>query len=282
MSKYKDRVAKEAPYMIHNKDFSSVCEGTFYIKGRNIHEECKNRDKCQKYAKYKDSHMDLPMVGFRYVDTFRKCDLWKYKAIDGAYALQIAIYNMIYVNDLACACVIDMKDKLQEQDKETKKIFGALVKRQVVYEKEITRIVGNKIDFCAEYNSQMDEKIKSLVQDLYDAIYNFLNKNGVENCTFIALAELCYTITSYSVNSIEKRISECLKYSQDILNLRSYKLSEMEKISRNLCNWLCRKIKDMDMNKDENIINAYRKLDKALTNVGNIDCSILKATENAI
>ena len=38
----------------------------------------------------------------------------------------------------------------------------------------------------------------------------------------------------------------------------------------------------MDMNKDENIINAYRKLDKALTNVENIDCSILKATENAI
>ena len=32
MSKYKDRVAKEAPYMIHNKDFSSVCEGFFYIK----------------------------------------------------------------------------------------------------------------------------------------------------------------------------------------------------------------------------------------------------------
>ena len=34
MSKYKDRAAKEAPYMIHNKDFSSVCdaEPMFFVK----------------------------------------------------------------------------------------------------------------------------------------------------------------------------------------------------------------------------------------------------------
>ena len=37
MAKFKDREAKEAPYIEHNKDVLSVCNGSFYIKG--MHEE---------------------------------------------------------------------------------------------------------------------------------------------------------------------------------------------------------------------------------------------------
>lgn len=271
--------------MIHNNDVSSVCSGVFTSSNKRVHEECKNRSKCPKYAKFKESHNDAPQVGFYYVDTFRKCELYKQRAVTPELALQLAIYNIMYVNDLGCACVVDMKDKVNDQDKETKKIFGALLKRQWNYEGEITKILGEYNELFAEYNSEMDDKVQSKVANLYQAIYNFLSSNGVDNARFIAYAELAYTVIDYSVNSVEKRISECLKYNKDVVNLRQYKMLGMRDVSRNLCNWLCRHIKGLDMNKDENVVNAYRELDKALTNINFIDSSLITARnrfENAV
>ena len=279
MAKFKDREAKEAPYIEHNKDVLSVCSGSFYIKGRNIHERCKNREKCQKYAKYKDKKDETPQVGFYYVDSFRKCDLWKYKTIDGSFALRIAIYNILYVNDLACACVIDMKDKVKSQDKETQKIFRALTKRQVKYEEEITEIIGEKIGFLADYNLEMDDSVHGKIADLYDAIYTYLKECNVENCKFIALAELALTMIGYSIHSIDKRISECLKYNKDVVYLRRYKLTEMYTICSNLCKWLDRKCENIDLNRQPSIVSAFGALDKTLTSCSVIQNAIAKAQE---
>lgn len=277
MTKFKDREAKEAPYMAHNKDVSSVCRGSFYIKGRNIHEPCKNRDKCQKYAKYGDRKEDTPEVGFYYVDSFRNCDLWKYKVVEGAFALQMAIYNMVYVNDLACACIIDMKDKVHTQDKETQKIFRALAKRQVEYEKRLVGILGEHINFCADYNLEMDETVHDKVTGLFDAIYEYLQDKEVENYEFIAYAELAYTLIEYSILSINKRIEECRKYNKDVVNLQAYKLTEMCTIAKNLCDWLGRKCKCLNLNDSQEIKSAYHELDKVLTNCRVIEKALLKA-----
>ena len=279
MAKFKDREAKEAPYIEHNKDVLSVCNGSFYIKGRNIHEPCKNSEKCQKYAKYKDKKEDAPEVGFYYVDSFRKCDLWKYKTIDGSFALRIAIYNILYVNDLACACVIDMKDKVKTQDKETQKIYSALLKRQCNYEKELVKILGDQISFCADVNSEMDDYVQTKLCDLYDAIYSYLQDNGVENYGFIAYAELAYTIIGYSILSIDKRIEECRKYNKDVVNLRSYKLTDMGIVAENLCKWLGRKCNGLNLNDCQEIKYAYHELDKVLTNISVIENAISKAEE---
>lgn len=285
MTKYKDRASKEAPCMIHNNDVSSVCSGVFTSSNKRVHEECKNRSKCPKYAKFKESHNDAPQVGFYYVDSFRKCELYKWQTSKGATMLQIAIYNIMYVNDLGCSCIVDMSDKVYDQDKETKKIFGALAKRQRAYERGVTKILGEHIGVLAEYNSEMDDKVQSKGANLYQAIYDFLSSNGVDNARFIAYAELAYTVIDYSVNSVEKRVSECLKYNKDVVNLRQYKMLGMRDVSRNLCNWLCRHIKGLDMNKDENVVNAYRELDKALTDINFIDSSLITARnrfENAV
>ena len=279
MAKFKDREAKEAPYIEHNKDVLSVCNGSFYIKGRNIHEPCKNREKCQKYAKYKDRKEDTPEVGFYYVDSFRKCDIWKKMELQGELALRIAIYNILYVNDLACACVIDMKDKVKTQDKETQKIYGALLKRQWIYEKEMVKILGDQINFCADVNSEMDDSVQTKLCDLYDAIYSYLQDNRVQNYGFIAYAELAYTIIGYSILSIDKRIEECRKYNKDVVNLQRYKLIGMLDVSKNLCNWLGRKCNGLNLNDCKEIKDAYRELDKVLTNISVIENAISKAEE---
>ena len=279
MAKFTNREAKEAPYIEHNKDVLSVCNGSFYIKGRNIHEPCKNREKCQKYAKYKDKKEDTPEVGFYYVDSFRKCNLWKKMELQAELALRIAIYNILYVNDLACACVIDMKDKVKSQDKETQKIYSALLKRQWNYEREITKIIGEQIGFCADVNAEMDDAVQDKVFSLYVAICGYLKANNVDNCTFIAHAELAYTIIGYSILSIDKRIEECRKYNKDIVNLQRYKLIGMLDVSKNLCNWLERNCNGLDLNDCQEIKEAYRELDKVLTNISVIENAISKAEE---
>ena len=279
MAKFTNRETKEAPYVVHNNDVLSVCNGSFYIKGRNIHEPCKNREKCQKYAKYKNAKGDAPEVGFYYVDSFRKCDLWKKIELQAELALRIAIYNILYVNDLACACVIDMKDKVKTQDKETQKIYSALLKRQWNYEREITKIIGEQIGFCADVNAEMDDAVQDKVFSLYVAIYDYLKANNVDNCTFIAHAELAYTIIGYSILSIDKRIEECRKYNKDVVNLQRYKLIGMLDVSKNLCNWLGRKCNGLNLNDCQEIKDAYHELDKVLTNISVIENAISKAEE---
>lgn len=278
MAKYKDREAKEAPYMVHNKDVESVCDGTFFIRGRNIHEECKNRSKCPKYAKFKGCAADAKRVGFYYVDTFRKCDLWKWQGMTEEYALQVAIYNMEYVNDIACACIIDMSDKVKDQDKETQKIFKACHKRCKKYERMFIRIIGDRgMDLCAEYNSSMDDAVLPLLSELRKKIQGYLEENNVENAYFASYAELAYIMVGYSIVSIDNRIRECKKYNKDVVALQSYKMTDMFRCVKGLCDWIGRKAQGLDLNKCPQIIEAYRNVDKALTDIRNIDQSMIKA-----
>lgn len=190
----------------------------------------------------------------------------------------IAIYNILYVNDLACACVIDLQDYINKiQDKETQKIYGALRKRQRSYEEIICGVLENQLDKFAEYNSYMDEHVQPLLSRLTDEITNLLDSCGVENARFIALTETARTIIGYSVINVEKRIKECLYINREVVNLREYKLSDMKRVAENLSKWVSRKCPNIDLNRKDKIINAYRELDKILTNKDIINQSIINA-----
>lgn len=190
----------------------------------------------------------------------------------------VAIYNILYVNDLACACVIDLQDYINKiQDKETQKIYGALRKRQRSYEEIICGVLENQLDKFAEYNSYMDEHVQPLLSRLTDEITNLLDSCGVENARFIALTETARTIIGYSVINVEKRIKECLYISREVVNLRGYKLSDMKRVAENLSKWVSRKCPNIDLNRKDKIINAYRELDKILTNKDIINQSIINA-----
>lgn len=192
--------------------------------------------------------------------------------------IKIAIYNILYVNDLACACVVDMEDKVKSQDKETQKIFGALKKRMRRYERTIMEILGDKMNFLAEYNFEMDEKVHDKVSELYSVIFNFLKEKKVDNCEFIALSSMAYTMIGYSIVSIDHRIEELIKTNKDITNMENYKLTEMLRISKNLCDWVSRKCDNINLNDSEIIKSSYQDLDKALTNCMYISDSIHKAS----
>lgn len=279
MSNEKQRDAKEAVYREANFDVRSVCNGQFYKKNSKTYEQCKNCANCYKYNSYKSKSEDTPEVKFHYVDTFRKCEFYKVRPIDGNYVVTTSIYNIMYVNDLACACIIQMKDLIKHQDKETQKIFGALEKRQRAYEHLIAEIIETNIDFLAEYNSYMDESVQPKLDAFIKEMKSALDSIGVENSYFVALAEITRTIVGYSVKNVENRVQECLKFKKDCVHLRQYKMQDMLRIAENFSNWVSRKCGKLDLNKCENVMKAYRDLDKTLTDREMINNALYKARD---
>lgn len=273
----KQRAAKEAIYAADNKDARSVCNGRFFIKNKGVYEDCKNCKNCYKYNHYKDKSEDTPEVHFHYVSNFRNCDFYKYRPIDESYIITTSIYNMMYVNDLAGSCIIELADKIKDQDKETQRIWTALIKRQREYEKNIGKILTNDLDFFAEYNLNMDEMVQDKVLRLTSEIGSALKENSVDNYGFIALTEVMRTMVGYSVMNVENRVKECLKVNKDSVNLRAYKMSDMLRVAEDFSNWVCRKCKGIDLNKCEDVMTAYRDLDKALNNFEVINEALFKA-----
>lgn len=277
MRNEKQRAAKEYVYEAANKDIASVCSGRFYIKNRNTYEQCKHCQNCFKHKEYANKKEDTPEVNYHYVSNFRNCEFYKYRPKDDSYVITVAIYNIVYVNDLACAAIVDLFDNIKYQDKETQKIFGALRKRQIQYERTMMDILAKEQVFLAEYNSFMDDYVQPKVEALVKAMKDVFIQKEYENPEFIALTETMRTIVGYSVMNVENRVKECLKYKKDSVHLRAYKLNDILRVAENFSNWVTRRCKNLNLNNCKEVMDAYNDLDKTLTNSDIINESLYKA-----
>lgn len=278
----KIRIAKELHYKKDNDRQDSVCCGFFHIKNKNVDEICKNCDSCYKFRNFLNSEnvLDKPQVNFHYVDSFRKCKYHEIEVIDGSYIVKTSIYNIIFVNDLACDTIIKMQELVREQDKETQKIYRALQKRRHAYEVMVNDILDTDQDFLAEYNTCMSDVVDQKRDELENNLEDFFTRAGCENPKFLSLCEMARTMVGYSVHSLEKRIQECAKYEKNCVNLRVYKMTEILRVVENLSDWVMRKVKGYDLNKDKGVMNAYRELDKTLRDRKLINNSIINANKN--
>lgn len=263
MTKYTDRKEKEAPYIKDNNDCLSYCNGKFFIKGRSTWEECKHKDVCMKYSLSKNTIGLEKQVRFRYVGTFRNCNL--YQLFDNSFALKICLYNMIYVNDLVCQCIQELRGKCPKEDKEALKKIYALEKRVREHDNIMSKIIGDQIDFLADFNLYMDEQVQSKVEYFRNAISEYLRSKSVGNYVFIAYVETARTMTEYSIKIIEKRIDALKMCIPDIKAMRNYRLMDIKRIIEDLSNWASRKINDVDLNDSTGIIDSFKKLNEVLT-----------------
>ena len=274
------RESKESKYKEPNSDVRSVCNGQFYKKNSKSYEQCKKCENCYKYKSYKSKSEDTPEVKFHYVDTFRKCEFYKIRPITEEDIVKVCVYNIIYVNDLACACVVALSDKIKEQDKETRRIFSALEKRRFAYERMINDIMSDNIDILSRYGDYMDEKVQPMMDKFIEEMRNIISKVTDSNVDFIALEEVARTMIGYSVMNVENRVKECLKFNKDSVNLRMYKLKEMQSIAESLSKWVVRHCNGIDINCQKNVIDIYHELDKILTDFNFLNECINKSVTN--
>ena len=195
--------------------------------------------------------------------------------------LLVATYIVIYVNELANVCVMDIKPSIANKDKETQKIYFAALKRVKEYQSRMAKIAGdNAIGIYASYCDALDQEVLPVIEKYRMSIEKYLCYiEGVENPYFLSMVELARSITNYSVIAISKRIAECLKFDENAVALRGYKQSELLKILEELCKWCFRKASDINYNESEECVNAYREFDAILTNPDIISTCIINANE---
>lgn len=264
-----------------NVDVTKGCVGKFYIKNKKKEELCAHRLDCFFYKMKKANGLPLTYDNpFRFVADFRACTEYKKTAGIESEMLTDIIYGVLYINDLACASIVDLRDLVKDKDKETKKIFGALEKRRKNYEREIFEIVSDKISFLAQFNDFMDEKVQIHFKKLRVALNFVLSKHGVQDKVFLSKIIASNMIIESSVEFIKKSLSTCCKYGINAVNLKHYSLDEMAAVSKGLTDWCLRKVHGIDLNNESEVVSSYQELIRILSDWNVIKDAINKTIEH--
>ena len=163
--------------------------------------------------------------------------------------------SMLYINDMLCNLIIDLKPYVATKDKETQKIYGALLKRATTYLKKANE--GSEVDiyFFSEYCTYKDDLTDSKVGALQKEIKKVLEKHNVDDGDFLSRIEVIRCLADNAIvmnGSMSKSASKVLKTAK---NIRQYRLTEISIIANNLANWVFRK-SVFNLNEEESAYNA--------------------------
>lgn len=189
-----------------------------------------------------------------------------------------AVYQTMYLNELVCLCVHDIKPSISKIDKESQKIYKAALKRVREYESWMANIMSTSGNVYTDFNDIMDDTVRPLVDEFRNELYDFFDEEiNVENPYVCTLVELARTVTRFSIIEIANRVKDTLKYDKSVVSLYTYQQKELMTILDNLTNWLFRKVKDINFNDYPNVVNAWLDVEKAINNSNTIGAAIVKA-----
>lgn len=190
----------------------------------------------------------------------------------------MAVYQTMYLNELVCLCVHDIKPSISKIDKESQKIYKAALRRVREYESWMANIMSDSGNVYTDFNDIMDDTVRPLVDEFRNELYDLLDEEiNVENPYVCTLVELARTVTRFSITEIANRVKDTLKYDKSVVSLYTYQQKELMTILDNLTNWLFRKVKDINFNDYPNVVNAWLDVEKAINNSNTIGAAIVKA-----
>ena len=177
--------------------------------------------------------------------------------------LLYATYSILYLNDTACFAIQQLGQKIPE-NKESKKIYGALIKRSRQYLSEINKIVDNKMDYYC------DEQFFSFKKSLQKA-YAYAN---IENSEYFALVETMRSTVDLAVEAGKNIVEKLKKMMPEVSYLLNYLPVDMLRVANNFANWEYRKIpKDIviNFNEESEVMQEFRKLSECLIDYNSFD-----------
>lgn len=183
-----------------------------------------------------------------------------------------ATYTIIYANDTACNSVLELEEFINDEDKETKKIYRALKRRALGYLRFFNSMMGELSWATSDYFGSMDEKTEGYVEDIYKEIENVLIECGAEKTKLYAKLEQVRLFCHIAVEIHSRLIKECKNNSIPTYSLASYRLDELKRVADNLSNWLDRRFKSKkqcDMTKSEKLVALFNDLINSLMSFDN-------------
>lgn len=191
-----------------------------------------------------------------------------------------AVYQTMYLNELVCCCVHDMKPSMLKMDKETQKIYKAAYRRVRDYEKYMQKLMTTSGNVYVDFNDTMDCTVQPFLEKFKDELYDCINSHSNAEFPYICtLVEVARTVTRFSITEIANRVKDILKYDESAVSLYTYQQKDLMTILDNLTKWVFRKVEDINFNDYPNVVNAWADVDKAINNSDTIGAAIVKAQQ---
>lgn len=191
--------------------------------------------------------------------------------------LKYAMYTMLYCNDFACNCIKELSPYILEKDKETKKIYGALLKRTNRYLKDIRSIIQESANnFLGDYNSFMDDIVETNFLEFQNCIINAYYKGGITEHEFLGHLEATRSVFYLSISTLECLVDKLNSLGVKSYNLKNYSLKPYSYIMDNLVKWCYRNAEkelndDFELTKDEEVMKYFKEINNNLLDFESFD-----------
>lgn len=191
--------------------------------------------------------------------------------------LKYATYTILYANDLACNCIKDLKPFISHKDKETQKIYGALLKRATNYLRFVRGVIKEESNnFLADYNSVMDDINDESVVLFKEAIINAYKQGNISEYEFLGNVEVARSMFYLSIATLECLVDKLSSLTINSFCLNTYSLKPYSYIMDNFVKWCYRFAEkemsdDLDLSKDEDVMKHFVKINENLLNYESFD-----------
>lgn len=184
-------------------------------------------------------------------------------------------WQVLYINDCACNQVIFLESELKNvhyNGKGAKILYNAARKRVASY-LELVNALDFDEDYLVEMSSQMDEYMDGPANNLKKEIQRALDENNIERSSWVAAVETARLITHYAVEVSKQYLSKIQNVSTKCRGLWYFNLSELSNVMEQLGDFVFKTSnvgdKNVDLNKDERVLAAFKKFVKAFTSADN-------------
>lgn len=162
-------------------------------------------------------------------------------------ALLFMMYTTLYSNDMICNCIKELSPYISTRDKETRKIYGALMKRVSNYFKETNKLLGDSSYFLADFSSYLDEHVDDSLNRLKDLICDKYTEAGISDADFLSRLEVARSMCSISIENIDYIQKQLVKEKFLPKRFEYGNFLEIFKILNNLCLWSYRHVDKQQM-----------------------------------
>lgn len=195
--------------------------------------------------------------------------------------LLYATYTMLYLNDTACFAIQQLSSRVPD-DKESKKIYGALLKRSKQYLSKIDKIVDNKIDYYCDFCTEMDSICDDQLFAFKKSLQKSYNDANIDNHEYLSMVETMRSMVDLAVTAGKDVITKLSVSLPKLSWLSNYLIVDMLRIANNFANWEYRKIPKgviINFNEESEVMQEFRKLSECLIDYNSFDKAYRKSIE---
>lgn len=182
-------------------------------------------------------------------------------------AFAYAFYTSLYALDTLCNFIRELSPMVEDKDKETRKIYGALKKRATSHLRTFNKDLGNEAEvfalFCEYRDDMVEDKLIAYKQSFVCAYRDLPHPD------YYAHIETIRILSEYINNTIKSIMKKVVTIVPNAWWIKEYVNDDIPKIASNLAHWVYGQLPDdskVDFSVQHEIEVALEELGDSLFN----------------